>query len=358
MRKILLALLLFTGLASAYSQVSMDDAIQAAVKTIADNVKPNTKLAVINIESPSEVLSEYIIDELDAVLVNSKKFTVIDRKNLDLIRQEMDFQLSGDVSDESMQSIGKILGAQSIISGTFSDTGIGYRLRIRTINVTSAVIESLSTANVKYAEDINFMLSAAKTAAASSAAPKHRQPTQKTGATYKIGDWGPAGGVVFYDKGSVSNGWRYLEAAPAETETVAPLLTYRSGIDYGKYEAFRGKTDVGSGNTNMQNLIEVLETWNLPEGPALKYAVKLDYDGFNDWFIPSIGELELMYKNLFQRGFGEFSDSKKGTLYLSSSMINNYSPMWYYFTPDNGDAMQMQGNSFAQVNIRLIRAFK
>jgi hypothetical protein len=38
---------------------------------------------------------------------------------------------------------------------------------------------------------------------------------------YKIGDTGPAGGIVFYDKGFVSDGWRYLEATPAGTEFTA-----------------------------------------------------------------------------------------------------------------------------------------
>jgi hypothetical protein len=36
--------------------------------------------------------------------------------------------------------------------------------------------------------------------------------------TYSLRDIGPAGGYIFYDKGSYSDGWRYLEAAPVSTE--------------------------------------------------------------------------------------------------------------------------------------------
>jgi hypothetical protein len=39
--------------------------------------------------------------------------------------------------------------------------------------------------------------------------------------SYKIGDQYPAGGIIFYDKGIFSDGWRFLEAAPDETDYYA-----------------------------------------------------------------------------------------------------------------------------------------
>jgi hypothetical protein len=33
---------------------------------------------------------------------------------------------------------------------------------------------------------------------------------------YKVGERGPAGGWIFYDKGNKTGGWQYLEAAPSD----------------------------------------------------------------------------------------------------------------------------------------------
>ncbi|GHU33390.1 hypothetical protein FACS1894172_11810 [Spirochaetia bacterium] len=44
---------------------------------------------------------------------------------------------------------------------------------------------------------------------------------RRSSKVYVIGDTGPAGGLIFYDKGDYSDGWRYLEVAPVTTETTA-----------------------------------------------------------------------------------------------------------------------------------------
>jgi hypothetical protein len=60
--------------------------------------------------------------------------------------------------------------------------------------------------------------SAASTPSASSGQDRPADSVEAELRAYKIGDTGPAGGFIFYDKGYNSGGWRYLEAAPVEAE--------------------------------------------------------------------------------------------------------------------------------------------
>lgn len=48
---------------------------------------------------------------------------------------------------------------------------------------------------------------------------------------YWVGKTGPAGGYIFYDKGEYSDGWRYLEAAPADLRVVDGVPTVDSSCE-------------------------------------------------------------------------------------------------------------------------------
>jgi uncharacterized protein involved in high-affinity Fe2+ transport/TolB-like protein len=100
------------------------------------------KVAVVAFGSSSAALSEYVIDELSRALVNSRALTVVDRKELDKVREELRFQLSGEVSDESARSIGKLLGADAVVSGSLADVGNAYRFGLKVLDVERAAIES------------------------------------------------------------------------------------------------------------------------------------------------------------------------------------------------------------------------
>jgi hypothetical protein len=147
--------LCFIGLVdtvNAQTIVSLDQAVQRIAVGIENRLEKDAKIVIFDVNVSSKRLSDHIIDELTALFVNSGKLIVVDRKNLSLINEEMTFQTSGEVSDESMQSIGQKLGAQSIITGTGEDMGDYYRLRFRTLEVVSARVQSLLTENVNKAD--------------------------------------------------------------------------------------------------------------------------------------------------------------------------------------------------------------
>jgi TolB-like protein len=111
---------------------------------IIDRLEPGTKVAVLNFNA-SPAISNYVIEEITDFLVNDSNLTVVDRSELELLQGEMNFQLSGKVSDESAQSIGKKLGAQTIISGSLTPFGRLWRMRIRALEVETAKVQGIRT---------------------------------------------------------------------------------------------------------------------------------------------------------------------------------------------------------------------
>ena len=137
----------------AFSQIAytIDAALDNSTFYLNGKIPPKSRVAVLNFTSDYPKLSDYIIEELIGYIVNDNALTVVDRANLDKISKEMDFQLSGEVSDETAVSIGKKLGAQIIILGAITPVGNIYRLRIKAISVETTQI--LGMQNVDVAQD-------------------------------------------------------------------------------------------------------------------------------------------------------------------------------------------------------------
>ena len=140
------------------SGITLDEAIQIAAGDINAGLGEATVVAVINFSSSSENLSDYVIEELMGNLTNAKKLVVVDRNNLALVREEMDLQLSGEVSDESAQAIGKLLGAQAIITGSLVSLGREFRFRVYAINVETAARETATLLTVKNDQRLSYLL--------------------------------------------------------------------------------------------------------------------------------------------------------------------------------------------------------
>jgi hypothetical protein len=106
---------------------------------------------------------------------------------------------------------------------------------------------------------------------------------------YAIGSTGPGSGKVFYDKGSYSNGWRYLEVSPTNLNGDTTIEWIPSG-EYYETNMIAGAVDdtVGSGKDNTNAIAAALG--NSIICPAL-ICKNYSGGGFSDWFLPSKDEL-------------------------------------------------------------------
>ncbi len=156
---------------------------------------------------------------------------------------------------------------------------------------------------------------------------------------YKIGDRGPAGGIVFFDKGSVSDGWRYLEATEND---VGDGVTWNNGWWTDIKNTSR---EVGRGKSNTDILVKAQGMGSY----AAQLCKNLELNGFRDWFLPSSAELNILYTNLKLRGLGNFSPS----FYWSSSQFN----FGYGWRFNFANGKELCVNKADRYRVRAIRTF-
>ncbi len=159
---------------------------------------------------------------------------------------------------------------------------------------------------------------------------------------YIVGDIGPTGGYIFYAKSSYTNGWRYLEAAPAD-------LPER--INWGTMDHIVPGADSTAIGSGAQNTLDIVAGDSLTENAAracLEYSLENDGITYSDWFLPSKKELDAMHANLRVKGLGAFF----GHYYLSSSEYSDDS-VW---ATDRGAPWNNFGK-YKRSDIRPARAF-
>jgi hypothetical protein len=126
-------------------QSNLETALYAAAGVIIARLSPGTTIAVVSVASRDTESAEFVVDELAYIIVSSGSFKVVDRKSLEAIRSEQNFQTSGEVDDDSAVSIGKLLGANIVITGSISGAGSTRRLRLKALNVMTAEITAMAS---------------------------------------------------------------------------------------------------------------------------------------------------------------------------------------------------------------------
>jgi hypothetical protein len=117
-------------------------AIRAARQLMA-RFPRNATVAVLSISSKDDETSEIVIDELEFQLINSS-FKTVNRTQLNTVRSEHALQLSGEVSDASMVSIGKLLAARIIITGSITGSSSTRTLTLKALDVETGEYSSIA----------------------------------------------------------------------------------------------------------------------------------------------------------------------------------------------------------------------
>jgi hypothetical protein len=112
----------------------LQGALDRAANTVMANLQQCDTIAIVSFTGEN---AQFAQEELEVVLVNSR-FSVVDCATLDKIWQEQQFQLTGDVDDQTAVSIGKFAGARVVITGSVSGSGDMRRLRLRTLDTQTA----------------------------------------------------------------------------------------------------------------------------------------------------------------------------------------------------------------------------
>jgi len=125
------------------------------------------------------------------------------------------------------------------------------------------------------------------------------------------GYFGPAGGIVAYDKGVTTDGWRYLEISNKDVgknycSTMPPLC--RFGAAWSETNNYIAGTSekMGEGPNNTNFIIS-----KISGDTAAKFCKQYSVNGYSDWFLPSKAEAEAIFTSI-----------RKGGMYLNSGLVS------------------------------------
>lgn len=159
---------------------------------------------------------------------------------------------------------------------------------------------------------------------------------------------GNAGGFVAFDKGEVSEGWRFLEIYPV---TLNYDINQTTGSSWGTFDHYISGTShlFGSGINNTENIVS--------QDPAENCAAKLcrnaTIHSYSDWFLPSNEELLLIAKSLKSAEIMNIDNAWTSTQY---DAMYGYS-VYYNFTTQKHEIFAYNPKSYSNLKVYPVRRY-
>lgn len=144
--------------AAVLSATDIETALQQTADQFSASIKKGTTIAIVGISSDSAEMSDFMLDDLTMRFVQARTLTVANRANLDAIKTEMNFQLSGEVSDESIQQLGAMVGAKVVVHGKLIPLGRSFNLTVQALNVETAAVIDMCRIRVEPNDTTEYLL--------------------------------------------------------------------------------------------------------------------------------------------------------------------------------------------------------
>ena len=230
--------------------------------------------------------AEAITELFISELVSTGKVNVVDRANFDKLIEEMKFQNSDFSNSEKTVALGNAVNANLVIRGKIMKVVSSMYLSSTVIDLNTANVLSSAREQFNSIDDIFGLLT------------KYAKKTVE-GLSLKIGDIGPGSGIVFYIEGK-------------KAYEVSEIL---------------GDAD-----------------WETAKSMAKNFRG----GGYDDWYLPTKDELNLVYENLRKTGI------ISGDSWYWSSSQNNSNLAWDQRFSDGYQSYNSKSGTFS---VRAIRAF-
>ncbi len=256
---------------------------------------------------------EFVMTSFTTAFTNLGVARVVDRMSFDKIRSELSFQASDWSDSKKVAELGRALNATQVVVGQLMKRGTNFFLTARILDVNTTTIISSHLDKVGNIDDFfekmpdfcNQLISKTSDKNLFIGASSIEKPGSVALGNYKIGDKGPGGGIIFYvDKQgfTVYDGkggdeiCHYLEMS---RDTLGESCWYPDGG-----ASITTQTGLGYGKSNTYRILSHSTSKRLTEENCAAYRASKYYTSSTkagDWFLPSMYELDLMWKSQKER---------------------------------------------------------
>ena len=154
---------LFASFSLFAKDIPFEEQLNKAATEVCADIEGQVKsIAILDVHTEFWAVSDYIVDELAHIFTRrfgAGNVIAHDEFTRSLISEELDYQQSGAVSDETIQEIGRELGVDCVIIGDFTESAKYWNLFVKATQVeTKKVLSSWKGKISKKDEDLKFQI--------------------------------------------------------------------------------------------------------------------------------------------------------------------------------------------------------